>query len=81
MKIYNNPPREEWKSLCERPLMNQTRLIASVKDIVRMVMLKGDNALKEYAKKYDKANLKNIRNPWEGVTVHDLAGDGQLIVF
>lgn len=28
-----------------------------------------------------KANLKNIRNPWEGVTVEDFAGDGRLIVF
>jgi len=60
MKIYQNPPREEWKGLCERPLMNQTRLIAAVKDIVRMVMLKGDKALVEYAKKYDKADLKNV---------------------
>ena len=60
MKIYNNPPREEWKSLCERPLMNQTRLMASVKDIVRLVMLKGDQALIDYAAKYDKAKLKNV---------------------
>jgi histidinol dehydrogenase len=60
MKIYKNPPREEWKGLCERPLMNQTRLIASVKDIVRMVMLKGDEALIDYAKKYDGASLKTV---------------------
>ena len=28
-----------------------------------------------------KADLKNFRNPWKGVTVDDFAGDGQLIVF
>jgi len=60
MKIYKNPPREEWDTLCKRPLMNQTRLMSSVKDIIRMVMLKGDKALIDYAKMYDKADLKNV---------------------
>ncbi len=60
MKIYSNPPREEWKTLCERPMMNQTRLISSVKDIIRMTMLKGDEALIGYAKKFDNADLKSI---------------------
>lgn len=60
MKIYTNPPKEEWKTLCKRPVMNQTRLISNVKDIVRMVMLKGDEALIDLSKKYDGADLKNI---------------------
>lgn len=28
-----------------------------------------------------KPDLNNINNPWHGVTVEDLVGDGQLIVF
>lgn len=32
-------------------------------------------------KPHRKPNLKNFNNPWEGVTVRDLAGDGKLIVY
>ncbi|MEA2077136.1 MAG: histidinol dehydrogenase [Candidatus Marinimicrobia bacterium] len=60
MKIYMNPPREEWKALCERPRMNQGTLISAVKDILRLVMLKGDQALISFTKKFDGAELDNI---------------------
>ncbi|MEA3392527.1 MAG: histidinol dehydrogenase [Candidatus Marinimicrobia bacterium] len=40
--------------------MNQVKLMYEVKDILRMVMLKGDKALIDYTKKFDGAELANI---------------------
>ncbi len=60
MKIYKNPSIETWKGLCKRPQMNQEKLMSDVKDITRMVMLKGDKALVEFTKKFDGADLENI---------------------
>jgi len=60
MKIYKNPSPETWKSLCKRPQLNQVKLISEVKDITRMVMLKGDKALIDFTKKFDGAELDNI---------------------
>jgi histidinol dehydrogenase len=60
MKIYQNPTPETWKALCERPRMNQTKLMSGVKGILRYVMLKGDEALIDYTKKFDGAEIRNI---------------------
>ena len=60
MKIYNNPPKESWKTLVERPLLNRTRLMSGIKDILKMVMLKGDEALIDLTKRYDGADITNI---------------------
>jgi histidinol dehydrogenase len=40
--------------------MNQVKLMSEVKDITRMVMLKGDKALIDYTKRFDDAELENI---------------------
>ncbi|MCK5817400.1 MAG: histidinol dehydrogenase, partial [Candidatus Marinimicrobia bacterium] len=60
MKIYTNPLPETWKGLCKRSQMNQVKLMSEVKDITRMVMLKGDKALLNFTKRFDGAELKNI---------------------
>ena len=60
MKIYKNPPAETWKDLCKRPQMNQVKLMSEVKDITRMVMLKGDKALINFTKRFDGVELGNI---------------------
>jgi len=60
MKIYTNPSPETWKGLCKRPQMNQVKLMSEVKDITRMVMLKGDRALLDFTKRFDGAELNNI---------------------
>ncbi|MCF7832936.1 MAG: histidinol dehydrogenase [Candidatus Marinimicrobia bacterium] len=60
MKIYKKPLPETWEALCKRPQMNQVKLMSEVKDIFRMVMLKGDRALVEFTKKFDGAQLENI---------------------
>ena len=60
MKIYQNPTPEMWKALCERPRMNQSKLMSGVKNIMRYVMLKGDEALIDYTKKFDGAEIKSI---------------------
>ncbi len=60
MKIYKNPSPETWKALCKRPQMNQVKLTSEVKDILRIVMLKGDKALIDYTKRFDGAELANI---------------------
>lgn len=61
MKIYNNPNKETWPELCKRPEMNIALLKETVNTIISTVREKGDEALINYAAKYDKVHLKTLQ--------------------
>ena len=47
MKIYDNPPREQWTALCARPRPDDETLRARVQDILDSVRTLGDTALQQ----------------------------------
>ena len=61
MNIIENPLRENWKSLTERPAKEAADLGKIISEVFENVQSNGDKALKEYTLKFDKANLTNIK--------------------
>lgn len=60
MKTIKYPAIEEWQSLCERPELDVSELESTVSSVFRKVQEKGDQALLEFAQKFDKVNMKSI---------------------
>ena len=61
MKIVNNPSREAWAELVQRPVMSLVSLEASVKDILNRVKKSGDQAIRELTLQFDKITVGNLR--------------------
>ncbi len=53
MKIVKNPNRSDWASLLERPTTDVATLLQTIQPILDAVKTGGDEALKEYNKKFD----------------------------
>ncbi len=53
MELVINPPKSEWKSLCERVISDDKEIEASVEEILENVRTGGDEALLRYAQKFD----------------------------
>ena len=60
MKNYKNPLLETWESLCERPGLDVTELESVVSSVFEEVKKNGDQALLDFAKKFDKAEIDNV---------------------
>ena len=61
MKIFAYPPQNKWKDLTKRPAENFGAIEKSVKDILESVKNKGDNALIELTKKFDKVVIDTLK--------------------
>lgn len=57
MQIIENPSRSTWAELTERNIPDDAAIEQSVADIVAEVRRRGDDALREYAKKFDGVDL------------------------
>ncbi|WP_405575530.1 histidinol dehydrogenase [Winogradskyella sp. Asnod2-B02-A] len=60
MKVYKNPNKSEWNALVKRPILEQASLDAIVIDILEDVKKNKDNALFNYAEKFDGVQLDSI---------------------
>lgn len=60
MKLYTYPQPKLWKSLCQRPVIDASKLEDTVRTVVEAVKKGGDKALKELTKKFDGVALKSI---------------------
>jgi len=58
-KIYNPTPAE-WASILERPTKTVADIEAIVAEVFTAVQSKGDIAIKEYTKRFDKVDLESI---------------------
>lgn len=54
MKTIVNPPRSEWKALCERNIPDDSSIEQSVLEIINRVRESGDAALFDYAARFDR---------------------------
>jgi len=61
MKIVNNPPKQEWPSLCQRPQLELDFLESTVRNVLVRVKNSGDEALKEITAQLDKVVLSQIQ--------------------
>mgnify|MGYP002625119782 CR=1 FL=1 len=60
MKIFRYPEREQWDEIIERPRLDLTRLNETVSTVLCDIRQRGDEAVKEYELKFDKAELVNL---------------------
>src|SRR5687767_1118529 len=60
MKIFNNPPKETWPELAQRPQLELEFLESAVRNLLNRVKKSGDNALRELTLQFDKASVQNL---------------------
>ena len=60
MKIYKNPSKDRWAEIIARPRLDLTKLNDTVATVLADVKARGDEAVKEYELKFDKAELKSL---------------------
>ena len=60
MKIYKNPSKDRWAEIIARPRLDLTKLNDTVARVLADVKARGDEAVKEYELKFDKAELKSL---------------------
>ena len=57
MKIYKYPKREQWDEIVSRPRLDLTKLNETVSTVLNDIRQRGDEAVREYELKFDKAEL------------------------
>lgn len=67
MNVYNDPPKEAWKELTERPQLELGFLESSVRNILNRVKKSGDQAIRELTLQFDKVEVKSLE-----VTVEEI---------
>ena len=60
MKIYRYPEKNLWGEITSRPRLDLTKLNETVAQVLSDVRLRGDEAVKEYELKFDKATLETL---------------------
>lgn len=60
MKIIINPDRKDWESLLKRPQQDTTSLNEIVSNVLTEIRNEGDEAVRRYELKFDKAELKEL---------------------
>ncbi|WP_312077937.1 histidinol dehydrogenase [Chryseobacterium sp.] len=60
MKISKYPQKETWQELVKRPVLQREKLTELIADIFKEVEKNGDQALIDFNKKFDSAEVKNI---------------------
>ncbi len=61
MKINRYPNRENWSELVKRPVLQREKMAETIADIFDQVEKNGDQALIDFNKKFDGAEIKNIK--------------------
>lgn len=60
MNIYQDPPKNEWPPLCERPKLELEFLESTVRNVLTRVKKSGDNALRELTQQFDKVTITSL---------------------
>ena len=60
MELFIHPPQDTWNSITARPVFENEALELTVKDILKQVKTRGDEALLEYTRAFDNPNSTNI---------------------
>jgi histidinol dehydrogenase len=68
MKFINNPHRDQWKELLQRPYMDNAAVLQSMQAILDGVKQKGDKAIRDFTKKFDGVELDGFEVSAEEIT-------------
>jgi len=60
MEIISNPDRKDWQKLLQRPYLDNSNVLASVQTILSEVRKRGDEAIKDFSKKFDGVELDSF---------------------
>ncbi len=60
ISLINNPRRDQWNSLVQRPQISSDTLGPAVQEIMNRVREHGDQALRDYSQKFDGVDLDSI---------------------
>ena len=60
MKIYKNPSKDLWDEIVARPRLDLTKLNETVGTVLADIKKRGDDAVREYELKFDKASLTDL---------------------
>jgi histidinol dehydrogenase len=63
MRIVNNPPETQWPELIRRPGTDNTAIAGAVLDILREVRQRGDSAVRDYSRRFDRWDAENFLVP------------------
>lgn len=74
MRINKYPQKETWEELVKRPVLKKDKLTETVAQIFDKVAESGDRALIEFSKKFDNAEVLNIK-----VSQQEIDEAGELI--
>ena len=61
MEIFNYPEKDQWGGILRRPQLDEQDLSEVVGQILNEVRVRGDEALLEYAERFDKIRLQDLR--------------------
>lgn len=78
MKLFEFPGKEDWKDIITRPVISLENLENIVKPVLENVRSRGDEALKEYALKFDQVDLDVLKVTEEEISEAVLAVEDEL---
>ncbi|MDR3095259.1 MAG: histidinol dehydrogenase [Bacteroidales bacterium] len=61
MNIIKYPERKTWSKVLTRPETNNTKLLATVKEVMTAVRQKGDEAVHAYGEKFDNVKVMHLK--------------------
>ena len=61
VKIYDNPPREQWAEIVARPKIDLADLSRTVAEVLEAVRVEGDEALRRYERRFDGVELAGFQ--------------------
>lgn len=60
MKTYTNPDKSQWEAICTRPVDGSADFSKAIEAAYTSIQDDGDDALKEFTKKFDKVELTEL---------------------
>ena len=78
MKISKYPQKETWSELIKRPSLQKEKLTELIAEIFNEVEKNGDEALIDFSKKYDAAELSELFVTQEAVETAEQLVDSEL---
>ncbi len=71
MRHYRYPGKSHWTAICDRPQISREKLFPEVRRILEKVRIGGDAALRHYAKRFDGADVADIRCTPEAIAASE----------
>ena len=78
MRVYNNPAKDQWTSILQRPTLEVQQLDEIVRNVLEDIRSNGDQAVANYTERFDKVRLSNFAVSSEEIASAEQALDADL---